>query len=124
VEFSDSVRILASGFMHLRVLPERLEYLYGILPTTPFSNLSIARTMAEILKHESSHDTVLGSEKASALRALRDYLVAEELKLRAHLPLLPVGENGAVYFLKKVSECLHHFKTGDRVLTGPDSLDL
>ena len=124
VEFSDSVRILASGFMHLRVLPERLEYLYGILPTTPFSSPSVGRRIAEVLAHESNHDGVAGSEKAYAVSALHGYLLAEERKLRCRLPLLPAGENGAVYLLKKIGECLHHFKTGERTSAGPDSLDL
>jgi hypothetical protein len=124
VEFSDSVRILASGFMHLRVLPERLEYLYGILPTTPLSNPSAARKIAEVLEHESSHDSVAGSEKAYAVRAVYSYLASEERRLRSQLPLLPTGENGAVYLLRKIGECLHHFKTGERTAAGPDSLDL
>ena len=124
VEFSDSVRILASGFMHLRVLPERLEYLYEILPTTPFMNPPPARRIAEVLEHESDHDSVAGSEKAYAVRAVHDYLVAEERKLRGQVPLLPAGENGALYVLRKIGECLHHFRTGDRTPTGPDSLDL
>jgi hypothetical protein len=124
VEFSDSVRILASGFMHLRVLPERLEYLYGILPTTPYIDPAPARKIAEVLEHESKHDSVAGSEKAFAVQALHDYLVAEDRKLRGHLPILPAGENGARYVLKKIGECLHNFRTGDRTPTGTDSLDL
>ena len=49
VVFDDSVHVLASGFMHLRVLPERLEYLYGILPTVPVADRAVANRIAEVL---------------------------------------------------------------------------
>jgi hypothetical protein len=124
VDFSDSVRILASGHMHLRVLPERLEYLYGILPTTPFSNPSVARKITDVLTHESTRDSVAGSEKAYAVGTLHEYLMAEDRRRRGRLPLLPMGESGAGYLLKKISECLHQFRTGERVPAGHDSLDL
>ena len=33
--------------MHLRILPTRLEYLFGALPTTPFLDGHTAQRMAE-----------------------------------------------------------------------------
>ena len=34
VLIDDSVKISAAGYIHLRVLTERVEYLYGVIPTT------------------------------------------------------------------------------------------
>ncbi|HEV2202744.1 MAG TPA: hypothetical protein VGR73_23240, partial [Bryobacteraceae bacterium] len=124
VEFTDSVRILAAGFMHLRILPERLEYLYGVLPTTPISDLGAVQKIAAVIQRENERDAVAAADKAYAVRILHGHLSAELQRVRNQSAVLPPGESGATYLLKKVSECLHHFKTGTRQSEGPDPLDI
>jgi hypothetical protein len=34
VQLDDCVKIAASGYIHLRILAERVEYLFGVIPTT------------------------------------------------------------------------------------------
>lgn len=65
VTLDNSVHVLAAGFMHLRILPERLEYLYGVLPTVPVADPIVASRIADILRIENSNENVLGSDKAS-----------------------------------------------------------
>lgn len=109
VSFDDSVHILAAGFMHLRVLPERLEYLYGILPTVPLADQAVAHRIAEVLGAESNAGDLPGSTKARAVRLLHQYLVKQEGQLRQRDVHTNGGKSGAVYVLAKVSSALQHF---------------
>lgn len=52
LSFDDSIRVLASGFMHLRVLSERVEYLFGVLPTVPFVDEASAQALTSVLVRE------------------------------------------------------------------------
>jgi hypothetical protein len=124
VSFDDSVHILAAGFMHLRVLPERLEYLYGILPTVPIADPPVARRVADVLERESNSGDVPGSAKAGAVRQLYQYLVNQEARLRQREVSSTSGESGAKYVLRKVSSALqHYFSKGGAVSEGQDILD-
>jgi hypothetical protein len=109
VTLDNSVHVLAGGFMHLRILPERLEYLYGILPTVPVADPIVANRIAEILRIENSTDNVLGSNKARAVRQLHQYLVAEHATLRNRNVCGDTETTGAAYILKKIAICLQHF---------------
>jgi hypothetical protein len=68
VRFEDSVRILASGFMHVRVLSERLEYLYGVIPTTPFFYAPVAKHLSGIVERENRNGKVTAPNKLMLLR--------------------------------------------------------
>jgi hypothetical protein len=59
VEWQDSVRILAAGWVHLRLLSGRFEYLYGVIPTTPIRDQQIAEQLAQLVKIESERIRVL-----------------------------------------------------------------
>ncbi len=48
VGLTDSVKIGASGFIHLRTLVERLEYLYGVLATTCVTDGDVLATIADV----------------------------------------------------------------------------
>ena len=83
VTFDDSIRITASGYFHIRLFPERLEYLYGILPTTPFTERHTGIAITRILRKEQETAAgVPGSIKARAAQQLYDYLMRERRKLR------------------------------------------
>jgi len=118
----DSVHIQASGFMHLRVLPERLEYLYGILPTVPLADQALAHRVAEVLKKEDATGDVLASEKARTVRQFYRYLEAQYRILRARDVHGPTESSGATYALSKISACLEHFFA--KGLAPPDGADI
>ena len=125
VALDNSVHILAAGFMHLRILPERLEYLYGILPTVPVADPVVANRIAEVLRIENSSDTVFGSDKAKAVRHLYQYLMAEHATLRKRDVCGDPETTGAAYILKKIAICLQHFYSkGVAHSEDSDALDL
>jgi hypothetical protein len=122
--FDDSVHILAAGFMHLRILPERIEYLYGVLITVPFAETAVAGKIADVLKAESRAGDVPGSAKARAVKLFYEYLVGQESRLRERDIHTDKKDSGATYVLPKISAALqHYFSKGSQQTEGPDPLD-
>lgn len=122
VKIEDSVHILAAGWIHLRVLPERLEYLYGILPTIPFADQSVARRIAETLNKENIHGDVLASAKARAVRLFFRYLLSQHEIVRNRDINTEEVPSGASYVLKKIDACLKFFFT--KAVVSSDDLDI
>jgi hypothetical protein len=123
VEFDDCVRILASGFIHLRVLSGRIEYLYGILPTTPLTDKRIADRLADMVKNESLRGGVSSYQTVTAVETFYQYLVEENTFL-SNL-FLQNAETGRSYVLSKIQDGIEHFKnSGMKFSTGPDELDI
>jgi hypothetical protein len=54
VTYSDSVKISASGYIHLRVLAERIEYLHSILPTTRIDDVETVDIVVDVVKRENA----------------------------------------------------------------------
>ena len=122
VAFDDSVHILAAGFMHLRVLPERLEYMYGILPTVPIADQAVARRIAETLGKENIYGDVTASAKARAVQQFYQYLLSQQGTLRMRDVQNGDRNSGAAYVLKKISASLQHYFNRGSAL--PDSRDI
>jgi hypothetical protein len=122
VAFDDSVHILAAGFMHLRVLPERLEYMYGILPTVPIADQAVARRIAETLGKENIYGDVTASAKARAVQQFYQYLLSQQGTLRMRDVQNGDRNSGAAYVLKKISASLQHYFSRGSAL--PDSRDI
>lgn len=122
VTFDDSVKILASGWLHLRVFSERLEYLYGILPTTPFTDPKIAERIATVLKREQTTSNIAGSFKANAVRLFSEYLVAEHARFSENAPF-PPSQSGGAYVLRKIAATLGHYRGEASKAHEADALD-
>jgi hypothetical protein len=123
VEFDDCVRILASGFIHLRVLSGRIEYLYGVLVATPLTDKRVAERLADIVKNESLRGTVNSYQTVAGVDEFYRYLVDEEKFLSN--PFLQTSETGRSYVLHKIEEGIEHFRNaGLKFAQGPDILDI
>jgi hypothetical protein len=117
VTFDDSVKISAAGFIHMRILPARLEYLFGVIPTTPILDLHVARQLAEVVGRENSRAHVTAKEKANAVEILYRYLFQQKTFLRDTQPLAP-EKTGANFVLGMINHHLQHF--WDKKASGPD----
>src|SRR6266536_6476619 len=53
----NSIKVTASGFIHIRILCERLEYLYGVLTVTPISERGGGRRDRRIRPPRKSNGT-------------------------------------------------------------------
>lgn len=54
LELSDCIKITAAGYIHLRVLAERIEYLFGILPTTRIADAKVVDFVVDVVNRENS----------------------------------------------------------------------
>ena len=120
VGFDDSVRILPSGYMHVRVLASRLEYLFGVVPTTPIFDDVAAKELAEFVKLENVRGDLGGFQKARAVGVLYQYLVRQKRTLTN-----PLAEpEGSAYVLRQIDQALTRFKNVSTVEQSPDPLDI
>lgn len=121
VGYDDSVRILSSGFIHLRVLASRLEYLYSILVSTPITEPDTARDIAASTNAERQRGDLPKLQKIAAVEQFYAYLVRQFRESPS--PIDREQNSGAAYVLRKISDCLVHSKRPTDRHSQPDELD-
>jgi hypothetical protein len=122
VGFDDSVRILASGFIHVRILAARLEYLYGIIPTTPIVEEDVANQLADFVKNESTRGKISFYQSVRAVEIFHGYLVRQ--RAANNTPFSASSDTGAAYVLSHISGAIQHSKNVRAgYSTEPDVLD-
>jgi hypothetical protein len=125
VALDDCVKIQASGFIHLRVLCERIEYLYGIACVTPIADERTAAALAEYLVRENERGDISVGEKTRAVEALHKFMQAELLRLREKNPFFNGRASGAVYVLDAMNRAiLRYYKLEGSVLEAVNELDV
>lgn len=105
VGLGDSVKIAASGYIHLRILAERLEYLYGIIPVVKVTNAGVVKALAETVERESRIGSVSEHGKRLAVSTLCDYLwdEAESIAERTGRPFDKSDKtSGSIYVLRQL----------------------
>jgi hypothetical protein len=113
VKQDDSVRVLASGYMHVRVLSGRIEYLYGVIPTTPIFEREVAEQFAGYVTDERQRG-VGGFQMANAVEGLYQYLLRQR-KTNA-TPFMNAGATGSDYVLNQIVGSIEHFRNPRRGL--------
>ena len=108
VEPDDSVHITASGFIHVRILSARIEYIYGVLPVTPILDREVASKLAEFVRDEKLRGDLGSFQKVRALEIFHGYL-ARQRRINA-TPFSPANETGAAYVLNHIAEAIQYFK--------------
>lgn len=99
---ADCVKITYSGFIHLRLLVSRPEYLYGILPTTTIFNRHTATEIASILEREAAAGDVNLASKTFAISALFRSLKDSFDEQNNSFPGFGQRLSGARYVLEQV----------------------
>jgi hypothetical protein len=125
VGIADCVKIQASGFIHLRVLCERIEYLYGVIPAVPIANERVATALADYLRRENDRGDIGLGEKTRAVEVLHRFLQSELAKLREKNPFFNPKASGAVYVLNAMNRAiLRYYKLEGSVPHTPNELDI
>jgi hypothetical protein len=106
----DCVKIQASGFVHLRILCERLEYIYGVIPVTPVSDEQTANKLASFINRESQRGEAKAMEKAQAVEILLNFLKAEMARVREKNPFFDPEASGAIYVLNSIEQALLQYR--------------
>jgi hypothetical protein len=123
VGLDDSVRVLASGFMHVRVLVGRIEYLYGVIATTPIFDREVAKQLAEFVKQEGQRGRTGSFQRVAAVEIFYQYLLRQN---KANVtPFSDSMETGAAYVLSHISDAIQHFRNVHKgAPAAPDNLDI
>jgi hypothetical protein len=122
VRLDDSVRILASGFMHVRILVGRIEYLYGVIPTTPIFEPEVAAHLAEFVKLESDRGEISAFQKVRAVECFYQYLSRQ--REANSTPFSNFKETGATYVLTHITGAIQNFRNITKgTPETPDALD-
>jgi hypothetical protein len=100
VQWEDSVRILAAGWVHLRILTERFEYIYGCIPTTPVSDQRTAEVLGDLVGIESKRGELDWHQKLRAVDTFYRHLWNERQK--ATTPFNEGPQSGADYVLHHI----------------------
>jgi hypothetical protein len=112
INWDDSVRILAAGWVHLRLLSEEFEYLFGVIPTTPIRDERIAAQLADLVEIESERGKLNFFQKYRAVDTLYRYLWSE--REAAKTPFNDGPGSGADYVLKHIRQALKQAKFSSR----------
>lgn len=106
VGLDDCVRILASGWMHVRILTGRTEYLCGVIPTTPITDRDTAYRLADFVKIESARGDLAPFQRIRAVEIFREYLTTQ---FRSNTtPFVIPNDSGAQYVLKHIDGAIEH----------------
>ena len=107
----DSVKITASGFIHLRILCSRLEYIYGVLTVTPIAELRVADQIGDYINRENQYDRISAHQMARCVEVFLQYLRYQHAQLAAVYPAFGDEQTGAAYVIDQVQSALNHFKS-------------
>ena len=113
IDNDHSIKIHASGFMHSRVLCERVEYLYGVLTVVPFRERKRAEKVANCVLQERQGSINYG-RKLAAVRDLRDEL--REV-IHAHIKTYSIYRDelrGSRFVLERIGMAIERSGTGPR----------
>ena len=99
IDFRLDVGRSTRKFNQRRILSERLEYLYGVLASTPLFDKYIAHEIGEVLRLESMHDDVNIFQTARCVELFRGYLVKEYSKMTTAYPDFGGADTGAGYVI-------------------------
>jgi hypothetical protein len=109
VVLTDSVKVTASGFIHLRILCERLEYVYGVLTVTPISDQTVAAQIGEYILRENQMITG-GFQQLGGAQVFLQYLQAQFDQMRAAYSEFGSDRSGASFALKQIQNAIAYFK--------------
>jgi hypothetical protein len=123
VSEADSIRVSSAGFIHLRILSERLEYLYGVLPVTPIFDQDVAANIANTINLENQRGTVGGYQMLNCIKLFHKYLELEALRIRRNFADFGSDNSGTAYILRQITGAITHFENPAIAARLPNLLD-
>jgi hypothetical protein len=110
VDPHDCVKVTASGFIHLRVLCERIEYLYGVLCVTPLSDPMVAGRISDYVDRENRHDRLGGYQQVQCVDQFLTYLKYQHAQLYAAYPQFGGARTGATFVISQIESAIEYFR--------------
>ena len=110
VDFVNSVKVTAAGFIHLRVLCERIEYLYGVLTVTPMSDPHTAADVSEYVLRESQMGELGAFQQIRAIELFLEYLKRQFAHLKGAYPEFGHDRAGTAYVIRQIESAIRYFR--------------
>lgn len=104
LSFDDSVKVTSSGFIHLRILAERIEYIFGVSLVTPLPDRRVAEIVSKIIDVESNRGDVPENLKIQVAAALLGSFREEYTKHVNSYPAFSNLQSGAAYVLNRLED--------------------
>ena len=124
VKSGDSVKVSASGFIHLRILCERIEYLYSVLSVTPILDQRVAARISDYISRENQHDRLNAAQKVQCVEEFLKYLKYQHSQLRSAYPQFGGEQTGADFVIAQMEGTISHFRNPEaRLPRQPNFLD-
>lgn len=120
---ADSVKASASGWVHMRLLSARSEYLWGVLPTTALNDRALDARIFDLMQTEAKYGYLYPSQTNGVVEHFHKYLQAQYNFLRSHPGFAAVGQPGSPYVIQKVSEAIRLERSQSSKPMQPDLLD-
>ena len=121
---ADSVKATASGWVHMRLLAARSEYVWGVLPTTAINDRTLEARVFDLMQTEARHGQLFANQTNGAVDHFHKYLQAQFNLLRSHPGYAAVGQSGSPYIIQKVSEAIRLERSQAAQPMQPDLLDI
>ena len=112
--FDDAIRLHASGFVHLRILCERIEYLASCALVTPLSNKQVAVTIAGDWQMEPGRNDTTQRKKVMAVRKFHRHLKNQYTELENSSAFFAENAEGSQYVLSSIQKALSWRPQGKR----------
>jgi hypothetical protein len=107
----------------LRVLCERLEYLYGVLTVTPVSDTQTAWQISENIRSESQFGHLGGFQQVRCVEAFLAYLKKQFAQLKTAYPDFGTDRAGASFIIRQIESPPLYFRNPTNPQDKPNYLD-
>ena len=102
----DCIKVTASGFIHMRILSERIEYLSSILPTTAINSISFSSQIFDSLITENRAGGLSLARRIALVNEFGSYLAFQRNELRKHDGYAARKKTGADYIIGHIEAAL------------------
>ncbi|MEO8558957.1 MAG: hypothetical protein ABI439_07835 [Rhodospirillales bacterium] len=121
VGLDDCIKIQASGFIHLRVLCQRIEYLAGLIPVIPIADQQVTHRLADYVNREKTSG-VNARDKAIVVETLIKFFRSEHRRLHSGNPFFDPDKSGALYVIGNIDAALRTYYKMDQAIRGTQDL--
>jgi hypothetical protein len=123
LKMTDCIKVTASGFIHMRILSERVEYLSSVLPTTAINDERFSDRIFDAMKTENVAGKLSLSRSLTLTRQLGEYLSAQRKELRKHDGYAAMPKTGADYIIGHIESSVEKVSS-DGPISRPVQEDL
>ncbi|MEW7008130.1 hypothetical protein [Lentilitoribacter sp. EG35] len=120
----DCIKATASGWIHMRILSERIEYLSSILATTPINDTAFSSQIFERMKAENRCGSQGFMQSKKLCEGLLKYLKAQKEKLELHHEYASRDKTASNYLIQKIELAIEGPQASQRQGNNGIQLDL